>query len=378
MAKCKECGGELFETSKFCPECGAPVTNEPAKNETPADVKNDTVADAAAQNILDDIPDIKKIDITSESTKSEKAKAEPAAEAAPQKSESAAEIHTEKKNEAETKQAEKPASKPEAKPAPTAEPEEKEKNVSTEPEKKKSKAGIVVIIVILIIAAICACAYFFTQNGGNNNAPAETVEAEPVLGYSVTENITEVITETAVSEESVTAVTAETTVVSEETETAVSAETTVVSEGSESDVSTETTVVSDESATAESTESSAEDIVLEPEHVSVMGPNISMEFLLSEQGVTADMFTETSMLIAEYTTTIPKIGGNPMSMVMRIADTEIIVNPSSTTDNSAVFEYAVMVSAAEAAGFTAADIDSIAFKGTGAPIDVVKVTIANA
>ena len=87
MANCKNCGGELFETSKFCPHCGAPVLEMSARpeGEKVKDYSPDATSDnveglpevntgvltpeeqaavleMAAENILEDIPDIKKIE----------------------------------------------------------------------------------------------------------------------------------------------------------------------------------------------------------------------------------------------------------------------------------------------------------------------------
>jgi len=87
MAFCTNCGGELFETSKFCPHCGTPVLELTSNYEggkvkeyntetVSADVEGlpeiasaeltpeeqAAVLEMAAENILEDIPDIKKID----------------------------------------------------------------------------------------------------------------------------------------------------------------------------------------------------------------------------------------------------------------------------------------------------------------------------
>ena len=87
MAFCTNCGGELFETSKFCPHCGTPVleltlnyeegkVKEYNTETVSADVEGlpeiasaeltpeeqAAVLEMAAENILEDIPDIKKID----------------------------------------------------------------------------------------------------------------------------------------------------------------------------------------------------------------------------------------------------------------------------------------------------------------------------
>lgn len=87
MAFCTNCGGELFETSKFCPHCGTPVleltsnleesrVKEYNTDTVSADVEGlpeiasaeltpeeqAAVLEMAAENILEDIPDIKKLD----------------------------------------------------------------------------------------------------------------------------------------------------------------------------------------------------------------------------------------------------------------------------------------------------------------------------
>ena len=88
MAICSKCGAQLFETSKFCPECGTPVlevsadtnktgdiysASENADDENsmavfqgidPSEISPDETAEileAAAEKALEDIPEIVKI-----------------------------------------------------------------------------------------------------------------------------------------------------------------------------------------------------------------------------------------------------------------------------------------------------------------------------
>ena len=89
MAICSKCGAQLFETSKFCPECGTPVLevsadtnktgdiysaseNVEEENSTavfqgidPSEISPDETAEileAAAEKALEDIPEIVKIE----------------------------------------------------------------------------------------------------------------------------------------------------------------------------------------------------------------------------------------------------------------------------------------------------------------------------
>lgn len=89
MAICSKCGAQLFETSKFCPECGTPVlevstdtnktgdiysASENADDENsmavfqgidPSEISPDETAEileAAAEKALEDIPEIVKIE----------------------------------------------------------------------------------------------------------------------------------------------------------------------------------------------------------------------------------------------------------------------------------------------------------------------------
>ncbi|MGN1102328.1 MAG: hypothetical protein ACI4RG_09060, partial [Huintestinicola sp.] len=63
------------------------------------------------------------------------------------------------------------------------------------------------------------------------------------------------------------------------------------------------------------------------------------------------------------------------AMDITIGDTPVEVTATSCSDGMVIFEYDVMTAAVEAAGFTAADIDKVAIKSTGVPIDVFRITI---
>ena len=65
----------------------------------------------------------------------------------------------------------------------------------------------------------------------------------------------------------------------------------------------------------------------------------------------------------------------PASMVITINDTAVDVAATSCSEGMVIFEYDKMTEAVTAAGFSSADIDDIAIKTTGAPIDVYKITI---
>ncbi|MGN0636803.1 MAG: hypothetical protein ACI4J0_00395 [Huintestinicola sp.] len=402
MAYCTNCGGELFETSKFCPHCGTPVLEVAARSDDAKPKEYDTetasgdveglpevntgvltpeeqaaVLEMAAENILEDIPDIKKLD--SEPVSENKLEKTPEAPEEPEKQE----IH---KEEAPKPEPPKPAeeTKIEKIPEPEliSEPEPETVNIPAEP-KKKGKGGIIAVIAILAIAAIGGAVFFLGQRSEPVNNVIEetelTVTEMTTMPEAETVPESEAVSETTEQSVASEAVTAAETELSSETaptsetpaETEISAEETVSEEVSE-------TVLSEATAAEglHTADELAQGIVIEPEHQTAMGTGISAEISLSAEGIGTSILSSGVLFLAEYTSTASAPANlTPAAMVITIGTTPIEVTATSCSEGMVIFEYDVMTASVEAAGFTAADIDSVAIKSTGVPIDVFRITI---
>ena len=377
MANCINCGGELFETSKFCPHCGTPVLevsnfagNSKVKeydNNDPINYSEDglpevntaeltpeeqaAVLEMAAEKVLEDIPFIKKLDDIS--AKHEISKSEEPVK--PQ------EIHKENAEKEAPKHYED-ASKPKEDIRPENE------DISEKPA-GKSKGGIIAVIAILAACAIGGGLFYFsrTSEPANVTAPDITTLEETV---PESETISEVMETEALSE----ITTVSETILSTETpsDTVISAEeTTADTELSETSVPEN--AAAEEGHTADEL---AQGIVIEPEHSLAMGNNISAEIKLSEQGISHDILSSGVLFLVEYSSDASTPANyTPAAMVMTINDTPIEVTATSCSEKMVIFEFDVMTSAAEAAGYSSADIDSVAIKSTGVPIDVFRITV---
>lgn len=384
MANCINCGGELFETSKFCPHCGTPVLEVSSRQEDEKpkayDTKNASydeeglpevntgiltpeeqaaVLEMAAENILEDIPGIKKLDCAPVSMNISENSSEKTNESAK------AEVHKEEAPRSE-KSSEENITKN------ISEPKSENVNIPAEP-KKKGKGGIIAVIAILAIAAIGGAVFFF----GQKNVPVNNVMEE-----------TEAITELSEMIESETvAEIPETEITAAPTETELTSETILSSEvTSETDLSAEE-AVSENSSEAVLSEAPAavelhsadeltQGIIIEPEQQSVIGTGISAEISLSEEGISTSILSSGVLFLAEYTSTASSPANiTPAAMTITIGDTTVDVSATSCSEGMAIFEYDVMTAAVTAAGFTAADIDKIGIKTTGVPIDVFRITI---
>lgn len=399
MANCKNCGGELFETSKFCPHCGAPVLEMSARpeGEKVKDYSPDATSDnveglpevntgvltpeeqaavleMAAENILEDIPDIKKIEDDKEIKENTSASDDVKKDEAPK-----AETVSLAKEEAKPEKENAPKPAEEKAPEVRKEPESKPQTaaVSAEPA-KKSKGGIISVIAIVAVAAIGGAVFLLKPQ----NTPAPPLEIEQTeLSEAVTE-------ETAIEADAEISVADETELV-------------VTEKSADTEISTETeipsgTEASEESVTesetkAEETETSAETaavgghtadeltegIIIEPTgHSTAMGNAVSAEIKLSDEGIGTDILTSGVLFLAEYTSTASAPANiTPASMVITINGTAIDVAATSCSEGMVIFEYDKMTEAITAAGFSPADIDDIAIKTTGVPIDVYKITL---
>ena len=399
MAICSKCGAQLFETSKFCPECGTPVlevsadtnktgniysASENADDENsmavfqgidPSEISPDETAEileAAAEKALEDIPEIVKIE--------------------------GVDIHTEKPVEIsselpETSEAPEASKTPEA---PKAEKQEEKKEPEKEaptkddfsdmgayvadssefkemaeevPRKKKGgKTGAVIIAAVVIVAAVGAGVYFM---GGHNSS-------QPAVATTVTVT-DEAVTEVSVDNES--------TFDSEISDTEVSVPETTVTSGTTEEVTTvtdteettesETTEAVTEAVSMKTAEEFAAGIEITPEHKTAAENEASCTISLAAEGLSADMLSDGGLLVVSYTAETVPTGTIPVTvyMTVTVGGTDIDVVASSSGDGVAVFEFANMASAAAANGFSAADIDSISFKGTGAGVDVTSITV---
>lgn len=399
MAICSKCGAQLFETSKFCPECGTPVlevsadtnktgniysASENADDENsmavfqgidPSEISPDETAEileAAAEKALEDIPEIVKIEGVDihiekpEEISSELPEASKVSEASKTPEAPKAEKQEEKKEPEKEAPAKDDFSDMGAYVADSSEFKEMAEEV---PRKKKGgKTGTVIIAAVVIVAAVGAGVYFM---GGHDSS-------QPAVDTTVTVT-DEAVTEVAVDNES--------TSDSEISDTEVSVPETTVTSGTTAEVTTVTdTEETTESETAEAVteavsmktaEEFAAGIEITPEHKTAAENEASCTISLAAEGLSADMLSDGGLLVVSYTAETVQTGTIPVTvyMTVTVGGTDIDVVASSSGDGVAVFEFANMASAAAANGFSAADIDSISFKGTGAGVDVTSITV---
>lgn len=399
MAICSKCGAQLFETSKFCPECGTPVlevsadtnktgniysASENADDENsmavfqgidPSEISPDETAEileAAAEKALEDIPEIVKIEgVDIHTEKPEEIPSElPEAPKVSEASKTPEAPKAEKQEEKKEPEKEAPAKDDFSDMgAYVADSSEFKEMAEEAPRKKKGgKTGAVIIAAVVIVAAVGAGVYFM---GGHNSS-------QPAVDTTVTvtdEAVTEVAVDnesTSDSEISDTEVTVpETTVTSETT-----AEVTTVTDTEETTES-ETTEAVTEAVSMKTAEEFAAGIEITPEHKTAAENEASCTISLAAEGLSADMLSDGGLLVVSYTVETVQTGTIPVTvyMTVTVGGTDIDVVASSSGDGVAVFEFANMASAAAANGFSAADIDSISFKGTGAGVDVTSITV---
>lgn len=399
MANCKNCGGELFETSKFCPHCGAPVLEMSARpeGEKVKDYSPDATSDnveglpevntgvltpeeqaavleMAAENILEDIPDIKKIEDDKEIKENTSASDDVKKDEAPK-----AETVSLAKEEAKPEKENAPKPAEEKAPEVRKEPESKPQTaaVSAEPA-KKSKGGIISVIAIVAVAAIGGAVFLLKPQ----NTPAPPLEIEQTeLSEAVTEETAiEADAEISVADETELVVTEKSADTEISTETEITSGTEVSEESvTESETKAEETETSAETAAVggHTADELTEGIIIEPTgHSTAMGNAVSAEIKLSDEGIGTDILTSGVLFLAEYTSTASAPANiTPASMVITINGTAIDVAATSCSEGMVIFEYDKMTEAVTAAGFSPADIDDIAIKTTGVPIDVYKITL---
>lgn len=401
MAICSKCGAQLFETSKFCPECGTPVlevstdtnktgdiysASENADDENsmavfqgidPSEISPDETAEileAAAEKALEDIPEIVKIegvDIHTEKPGEIPSEVSEAAEApeAPK---------TPEAPKAETSEAEAPkAEKQEEKNEPEKEAPAKDdfsdmgayvpgegasefKKTAEEAAPKKKSGGktAAVIIAVVVIAAAAGAGLFLMARISNSPMPiADTTVTAVQMTDAPVEEVTadsNVVSDTETISETTADITADT------------------------ETKTETSVSETEAAVSMKTaEEFAAGIEITPEHKAAAENEASCTISLAAEGLSADMLSDGGLLVVSYTAETAQTGTIPVTvyMTVTVGGTDIDVVASSSGDGVAVFEFANMASAVAENGFSAADIDCISFKGTGAGVDVTSITV---
>ena len=406
MAICSKCGAQLFETSKFCPECGTPVLevsadtnktgdiysaseNAEEENSTavfqgidPSEISPDETAEileAAAEKALEDIPEIVKIEgvdihnekpgeIASEVSEAveipETAKVSKASEA-PKAETYEAEAPKAEKQEEKNEPEKKPEKEAPAKDdfsdmgAYVADSSEFKKMAEKVSQKKKGgKTAAIIIAAVVIVAAVGAGVYF--MGGHNSSQPAVDTTV------TVTESADEAVTEVSVDNES--------TPDSEISDTEV---TTVTETETEETTESETTEAVTEAVSMKTAEEFAAGIEITPEHKAAAENEASCTISLAAEGLSADMLSDGGLLVVSYTAETAQTGTIPVTvyMTVTVGGTDIDVVASSSGDGVAVFEFANMASAVAENGFSAADIDCISFKGTGAGVDVTSITV---
>lgn len=406
MAICSKCGAQLFETSKFCPECGTPVLevstdtnktgdiysaseNVEEENSTavfqgidPSEISPDETAEileAAAEKALEDIPEIVKIEGVDIHTEKPGEIASEVSEAAeiPEtaKVSKASEAPKAETYEAETPKAEKqeeknePENKPE-KEAPAkddfsdmgayvADSSEFKKMAEKVPQKKKGgKTAAIIIAAVVIVAAVGAGVYF--MGGHNSSQPAVDTTV------TVTEAADEAVTEVSVDNE-----------ITSDSEISDTEVTTVTETETEETTESETTEAVTEAVSMKTAEEFAAGIEITPEHKAAAENEASCTVSLAAEGLSADMLSDGGLLVVSYTAETAQTGTIPVTvyMTVTVGGTDIDVVASSSGDGVAVFEFANMASAVAENGFSAADIDCISFKGTGAGVDVTSITV---
>lgn len=392
MAFCTNCGAELYENSKFCPECGTPVemAAEKIENDALIDTEEDvsventdaavdenistveentvTLTDEAltAENILDSIPDIKKLDGVA--VHNETDSSEPVQDILEEAARFAAE---QKVKEGNTDDEQTEISK-------SAAENIQSEDIIAEP-KKKSKAGIVILVVIIILIGSAAALYFsgmldpYLLSGSGN-----VTDFTEAVG-TVTEAIEEGNGEETYATEVITEVSTDTEIIS----TVVSSETENNTEKTGATEDSETTTESEDVSEAESEDNSddetagfiSENVVFTPDHIMTMGNGISCEISLSEQGISSDMIPDSAVFVAEYTTQAENVMISPCVMTVTFGENEVQVTADSFDSDCVLFSAEAVKNAVINSGYSLDEIDIIRFRSVGAPVDVATVII---
>lgn len=413
MAICSKCGAQLFETSKFCPECGTPVlevstdtnktgdiysASENADDENsmavfqgidPSEISPDETAEileAAAERALEDIPEIVKIEgvdihtekpgeIASEVSEAAEAPEAPKTPEAPKAETSKAEAPKAEKQEEKNEPEKEAPAKDDFSDMGAYVPGEgasefKKTAEEAAPKKKSGGKTAAVIIAVVVIAAAAGAGLFLMARISNSPMPiADTTVTAVQMTDAPVEEVTadsNVVSDTeAVSD---TEIVSDTETISE----------TTADITADTETKTETSVSETEAAVSMKTaEEFAAGIEISPEHKAAADNEASCTVSLAAEGLSADMLSDGGLLVVSYTAETAQTGTIPVTvyMTVTVGGTDIDVVASSSGDGVAVFEFANMASAVAENGFSAADIDCISFKGTGAGVDVTSITV---
>lgn len=335
----------------------------------PSEISPDETAEileAAAEKALEDIPEIVKIegvDIHSEKPGEIASEVSEAAEApeAPKTTEAPKAEKQEEKNEPEMKPEKEASAKDDFSDmgAYVADSSEFKKMAEKVSQKKKGgKTAAIIIAAVVIVAAVGAGVYF--MGGHNSSQPAVDTTV------TVTEAADEAVTEVSVDNE-----------ITSDSEIYDTEVTTVTETETEETTESETTEAVTEAVSMKTAEEFAAGIEITPEHKAAAENEASCTISLAAEGLSADMLSDGGLLVVSYTAETAQTGTIPVTvyMTVTVGGTDIDVVASSSGDGVAVFEFANMASAVAENGFSAADIDCISFKGTGAGVDVTSITV---
>ena len=345
----------------------------------PSEISPDETAEileAAAEKALEDIPEIVKIEgvdihtekpgeIASEVSEAAEAPEAPKTPEAPKAETSEAEAPKAEKQEEKNEPEKKPEKEAPAKDdfsdmgAYVADSSEFKKMAEKVSQKKKGgKTAAIIIAAVVIVAAVGAGVYF--MGGHNSSQPAVDTTV------TVTEAADEAVTEVSVDNE-----------ITSDSEISDTEVTTVTEAETEETTESETTEAVTEAVSMKTAEEFAAGIEITPEHKAAAENEASCTVSLAAEGLSADMLSDGGLLVVSYTAETAQTGTIPVTvyMTVTVGGTDIDVVASSSGDGVAVFEFANMASAVAENGFSAADIDCISFKGTGAGVDVTSITV---
>ncbi|MBQ5311353.1 MAG: hypothetical protein ILP19_04860, partial [Oscillospiraceae bacterium] len=295
-------------------------------------------AEKEAEEALEDLPDIKKVDGIDLPDETEGKYKIPASvkKAVKQINENAQEAKAEQEGTGNTDDSGTGTAKPDEKPAD-----------NTDSPKKKSIFPVVLaalVVVGIIIGVVLSL----------DNSQPESV--------SVPIETTSVPVETVVTTAETTVTTAEPVQTTQTTRATVLH--TAVSDLSESDTS----------ETSETAPVLMRTTIEPAAHEQVMGTAVSCTVRLSEALITPDMLSDTSTFTAEYTGS----SGAPMApvgLVVKIHGDEISVPAFSYDDTTVVFRCDAVRAYVEESGHSFDEINELSFTGAGMPVDVSKVII---
>lgn len=362
MAKCSSCGAELFETSRFCPECGVPVNKD-----DPVQIAE--ILETKAENILEDIPEIKKIDNPTVTSGGCFELPEPpkilnrlgSPEASSLTEAAASDDLKEKDDDKSLKPVSETISEEKSEGATQAPPS---------PERKKSPVGIVIGVIALL--AVGAGAFIFiNKQDGDLPTNTDVVLTETAFDTQISIE-TEVETETVITSETTESISEEASAVTSaasETENTAAETAAEVSESMHQSDGTETSVEND-------VQPFIGQAVFTPEHRVAMGNAVSAEIMLSGKDL-SPLQLKNATVIANFTSQAEGFTDCPVGIIIHINDDDISVSASSFNDNQAFFEFSQIIEAVSSAGYSTNEIDAIAFASMGAPIDVSNITVFN-